>query len=225
MLAFSAALMVLLHGCSRGSATPDAGPLDAGMPFDWTLEGLPPEAMGCGDGILEQGESCDDANHDGADGCDACQWAALCGNGVIEGEEACDDGNRRNGDGCRASCEEEVCGDGAVDAPAEACDGDGACVACAPTVVCGDGELAANEGCDDGNAASWDGCSGGLHARVRLPAGRSQVPHAGVRRLRLPTRPARRRTPSGARSPPPRLHGTPTWMTSSATRSSAPSSL
>ena len=46
MLALSAALMVLLPGCSQGSATPDAGPLDVGPPFDWTLEALPPESTG-----------------------------------------------------------------------------------------------------------------------------------------------------------------------------------
>ena len=157
------ALALAAVGCANGQRHgPNRGAPDAGPPYDWTDEHLPPLVEGCGDGIVDPGESCDDANTDAADGCVACRWSALCGNGVIEGAETCDDGNRINGDGCRASCEVEQCGDGQLDAPAEACDASsGACVGCAPAAGCGDGQLVAPEACDDGNAADWDGCSAG----------------------------------------------------------------
>lgn len=100
----------------------------------------------CGNGVLEQGEQCDDGNTSDGDGCSAtCQTemtppppSPCCGNGVIESGEACDDGNTASGDGCSATCELET--------PP-------------PPPVCGNGVLEDGEGCDDGNLDAGDGCS------------------------------------------------------------------
>jgi uncharacterized repeat protein (TIGR01451 family) len=90
------------------------------------------EAAGCGDGRLEAGESCDDGNATGGDGCNA-----VC---KIENGNAC-------GAGGDPSCASGVCdtsGGGA-----------GVCEAAG----CGDGRLEAGESCDDGNATGGDGCN------------------------------------------------------------------
>ena len=157
-LAGFAALLLVAGGCAHGASDPQEP--DSGPPFDWTEVVLPPFVSGCGDGLVDPGESCDDANDDESDGCVDCRWPTLCGDGVRQGAETCDDGNRVNGDGCRASCEVEECGDGTVDSPSEGCDDSGpTCSACEAVSSCGDGELGEGELCDDGGATSWDGCS------------------------------------------------------------------
>ena len=84
----------------------------------------------CGNGIVEEGEQCDDGNTVNGDGCSStCQTEVpppppVCGNGVVEAGEQCDDGNTLNGDGCSATCQLEtpnLCGNGVVDA-GEQCD-------------------------------------------------------------------------------------------------------
>ena len=62
---------------------------------------------GCGDGILDADEACDegDANNDTTPG--ACRTNCLaptCGDGVVDAGEACDDGERWGGDGCDPTC-------------------------------------------------------------------------------------------------------------------------
>ena len=63
-------------------------------------------AFGCGDGVVEGTEVCDDGNRIGGDGCSAnCDSLETCGNGVIDPTEQCDDGKPTiSGDGCSASC-------------------------------------------------------------------------------------------------------------------------
>ncbi len=75
----------------------------------------------CGDGLVRDGEACDDGNQIPWDGCSAdCQWeptcpvsggpcSSRCGDGmVLSGdEEECDDGNNIDGDGCSADCRVE----------------------------------------------------------------------------------------------------------------------
>jgi cysteine-rich repeat protein len=114
----------------------------------------------CGNGILEVGETCDDANTINGDGCTAvcvaqpgysCTGApsvcvTVCGDGVTTSSEQCDDGNTNNGDGCSAICTVEA---------GYSCSG-------SPSVcstVCGDGVVDGPESCDDGNANNGDGCS------------------------------------------------------------------
>lgn len=94
----------------------------------------------CGNGVLQEGEECDDNNVISGDGCSAdCTQERICGNGRREPEEECDDGNKISGDGCSPSCKVEF----------------------VPTIAryCGNGVVEPGEECDDGNAVNGDGCS------------------------------------------------------------------
>jgi len=64
----------------------------------------------CGDGVLNEGEECDDHNTVACDGCSATCAKEACGNGVLECAEECDDGNNTAGDGCSADCKNETGG-------------------------------------------------------------------------------------------------------------------
>jgi len=66
----------------------------------------------CGDGAVDEGELCDDANDINTDDClDTCQFAS-CGDGVAQDEiEACDDGNADDFDGCTNDCQAIDCAD------------------------------------------------------------------------------------------------------------------
>jgi len=118
----------------------------------------------CGDGVLEGGEQCDDANLANDDGCNAVcavedgfdcvgsptsACTAICGDGVrIQAQEDCDDGNPLSNDGCNAACEVE---DGWT------CQG---ALTSVCSTVCGDGVvISPAEGCDDSNQDAGDGCS------------------------------------------------------------------
>ena len=121
---------------------------------------------GCGNGLLDPGEHCDDGNFNDGDGCSStCQievgfscaipghacTASTCGNNTLEGLEQCDDGNLRPYDGCSPTCTREaVCPIG----------GSG-CIA-----ICGDGIKFPTEDCDDGNLTNGDGCSSTCHVEV-----------------------------------------------------------
>lgn len=65
---------------------------------------------GCGNGLPEPEELCDDGNLVGGDGCSAdCLSREVCGDGVtdrLRGEE-CDDGNTQSRDGCTNACTAE----------------------------------------------------------------------------------------------------------------------
>jgi fibro-slime domain-containing protein len=117
----------------------------------------------CGNGQLNPpGETCDDGNQKGGDGCSPdchtetdwicatpgqpCSYTVVCGDGLIAGTETCDDHNTDDGDGCDRSCQLEsgwVCPQ--AGAP------------CIPR--CGDGNRLGREQCDDGNTDAGDGCS------------------------------------------------------------------
>ena len=121
---------------------------------------------GCGNGVMDAGEQCDDGNATPDDGCSPnCMLDVGCGNEIVEAGEACDDGNTDATDACVA-CAAAICGDGAVREGAEQCD-DGnaddsdACPTTCETATCGDGFVQAGvDACDDGNTASNDGCAG-----------------------------------------------------------------
>ena len=116
----------------------------------------------CGDGVRGLGETCDDGDAMGGDGCSAtctlepgytCTTAnpnvctLNCGNGTLQTGETCDDGDATSGDGCSSVCAIEsgyVC--------------TGTPSACR-IPACGDGFRDAPETCDDGDTDSGDGCS------------------------------------------------------------------
>ncbi len=118
-------------------------------------------ATGCGNGVVEIGEVCDDAGDSLS--CDADCTAAECGDGYLNttaGEE-CDDGNLMDGDACQSTCQLPGCGDGFVDATEE-CDDAGESATCDADCTfagCGDATVngTAGETCDDaGESATCD---------------------------------------------------------------------
>lgn len=78
----------------------------------------------CGDGVIDEGEVCDDGINDGEyNGCNPdCQaLGPFCGDAEQNGPETCDDGNDDNTDGCTTACAPPSCGDGLILDPEE-CD-------------------------------------------------------------------------------------------------------
>jgi cysteine-rich repeat protein len=125
---------------------------------------------GCGNGILDGGEACDDGNRVHGDGCSAdCRSNEVCGNGVVDVTvgESCE---RAAADDawCRTDCVSVRCGDGVLDKEAfEVCDegvhnSDKPDARCRPNCQpqrCGDGVRDSGEICDDGNRLNGDHCS------------------------------------------------------------------
>lgn len=124
------------------------------------------ENFTCPNGILEDGEQCDDNLSAAGDGCSAkCQvesgyqcsgtpsaCATVCGDQVIAGPESCDQGagNVDNGDGCDSTCQIEH-GYNCQGPPPSNC-----------FATCGDGFIGSPvETCDQGFGfnADGDGCS------------------------------------------------------------------
>ncbi len=138
---------------------PSATPPPGGTPI---TPGVPPS--GCGDGVRDSTEACDDGNLFDGDGCGAscliveagflclapgqpCLPYATCGDGMVAASEQCDDQNLQSGDGCSEDCSVEL---------GSRCEGQPSL--CSPT-LCGDGIVEGSESCDDGNDLSDDGCS------------------------------------------------------------------
>jgi cysteine-rich repeat protein len=79
----------------------------------------------CGNGTIDDGETCDDGNRVAGDGCNpTCTSDERCGNGTLDRGESCDDGSNESGDGCDPACRLEhdctvppsVCGNpGSID--------------------------------------------------------------------------------------------------------------
>ncbi|MBK6684692.1 MAG: choice-of-anchor D domain-containing protein [Deltaproteobacteria bacterium] len=128
----------------------------------------------CGNGSLQAGEQCDDADADNTDLClDTCYQASCGDNFVRTNVEQCDDGNTVPGDGCNQSCIIEGCGNG-IPEPGEECD-DGpansdtnpnACRTDCRDPYCRDGVQDQGEACDDGNLSNTDACVGNCVAAV-----------------------------------------------------------
>ncbi len=84
-----------LAGCPTGGVDDDSA-LD---PAGW-----------CGDGVVADGEQCDDGEANSDTTPDACRTSCLspwCGDGVTDGGEECDDGTAWGGDGCTPLCTAE----------------------------------------------------------------------------------------------------------------------
>lgn len=118
----------------------------------------------CGNGVVDAGEACDDANASAGDGCAACAvnpgyrctgapsvCTTVCGDGMIAGGEQCD-GSNLSGQSCISrgftggslSCNPTLC-----TFVTSAC----------TTVSCGNGTVERGEECDDGNTLANDGCT------------------------------------------------------------------
>ena len=65
---------------------------------------------GCGNGVTEGAEACDDGAANSDTEPDACRVGCVlpgCGDGVTDADEACDDANELGGDGCTPLCSVE----------------------------------------------------------------------------------------------------------------------
>ncbi|MDX2052781.1 MAG: DUF4215 domain-containing protein [Polyangiaceae bacterium] len=166
------------EGCDDGQSPPMSGDGCANscqveFGFACGTPGQPCVAVDtavCGDGLINIGETCDDAQNPpvNGDGCSstctiepgyscptpgaACSVVAFCGNGATSSGEECDDSNTSPGDGCDGTCHKESF----FDCPAQG-------GACSSQIVCGDLRVVGDEECDDGMvgnvAVGADGCS------------------------------------------------------------------
>ncbi|MEN0067313.1 MAG: integrin alpha [Myxococcota bacterium] len=151
-------LLCVVTACLSGRAVEVESPID----------GVPES---CGDGVLDDGEDCDDGSESAA--CDLDCTFSDCGDAILNvtAGELCDDGG--NSPTCDDDCTVAECGDGfANPAAGEDCDDTeqtAACDADCTVVECGDDTLneLAGEACDDGNGLGGDGCS----ALCTLPVG------------------------------------------------------
>lgn len=156
--------------------------------------GLPP--FSCGDGVLGQGEECDDGNVRAGDGCSESCLAEFgrCGDGVVQSllNEQCEP-SVEGSLPCRADCRYLLlsCGDGRTD-PGESCDlgqrnsnaPDATCRVDCSLARCGDRIIDASEQCDDGNRIGADGCS--QSCRLERTAGTEVLPGVVVDLALLP---------------------------------------
>jgi cysteine-rich repeat protein len=140
------------------------------MPF--LLDLAFPSDPVCGNGILQEGEVCDDGLDNSDTDPDACRedcTLPTCGDGVTDptNEEGCDDGNPNALDGCTPACVLEFCGDGIVnDSPAEECDDDNldpadSCLNTCVAAACGDGIVCTAPSCTSGPEGGVEECDAG----------------------------------------------------------------
>lgn len=170
---------------SMAAESSSGDPTDTAPPADSSSTG--PAGTVCGNGIVEEGEECDDGDDIDGDACPTTCIPASCGDGFVhDGVEACDDGNPSNDDGCLATCVAASCGDGFVYVGTEGCD-DANLVdtdACPSTCIpasCGDGFVHEGlEQCDDGGALGGDGCGATCLAECGNPGGGSLTAENGT---------------------------------------------
>ncbi len=122
-------------------------------------------ASPCGNGMVDNGEECDDGNNMSGDGCTGLCKLEKCGDGVDNNADAeeCDDGNVVDTDLCTSLCQIAACGDGFVQDGVEACDDgndvdDDDCSNNCALASCGDGVKQISEDCDDQNVDNTDAC-------------------------------------------------------------------
>jgi cysteine-rich repeat protein len=134
-----------------------------------------PWAFGCGDGVVDPDEACDDgaANSDTTPGaCRTTCLAAGCGDAVVDPGEGCDDGAAFGGDGCGADCVVETGvgeaepNDGPADAPDAGARINGALVA--KDTDCWGISLAQ---CDAVSLAEVAPCDASVRLSLRAPDG------------------------------------------------------
>ncbi|MCB0978217.1 MAG: hypothetical protein KDB02_12235, partial [Acidimicrobiales bacterium] len=94
----------------------------------------------CGNGVIDDGEQCDDGdlNADDAACTSACQ-TAVCGDGLVQTDvEACDDGNADETDACTTLCAAPACDDGILSGAETDVDCGGGCGGCDFGLACSD---------------------------------------------------------------------------------------
>lgn len=128
----------------------------------------------CPNGVVEQGEECDDGNNLNTDGCTNACTNPICGDSItLTGIEECDDAGESRS--CNSDCSEAMCGDGVLNMTAgEECDGQGessSCDADCTPAECNDGivNTTAGEACEDGNTEGGDNCSADCTVAVCQP--------------------------------------------------------
>ncbi|MEK7617295.1 MAG: DUF4215 domain-containing protein, partial [Patescibacteria group bacterium] len=111
---------------------------------------------GCGNGVIDSEETCDDGNIVNGDGCSStCQDeipGPICDNGNLEVGELCD----------KTLLNGIVCTDLGYTGGTLACDSNCQFVTSqctSVTIGCGNGVIDSEETCDDGNIVNGDGCS------------------------------------------------------------------
>ncbi len=148
---------------ANGDDDPGSGGNDGGLkPIGGTGSASSGPAV-CGDGLLQEGEACDDGNDESGDGCaedckdvddgftcpvpgEECKPYAKCGDGKVNFPEQCD-GGEAGVTGCSENCKVQI---------GYKCDGEPS--TCEET-VCGDGVTEGAETCDEGDVIPGDGCS------------------------------------------------------------------
>jgi MYXO-CTERM domain-containing protein len=120
-------------------------------------------SAGCGDGMLAEGEACDEGARNTDHAADSCRSDCTrprCGDAVRDKGEDCDQGFANRDDqanACRSDCRAAHCGDGVLD-QGESCDTGrdnndsrpNACRSHCMPARCGDGVVDAREACDEG---------------------------------------------------------------------------
>lgn len=131
----------------------------------------------CGNGVLQEGEICDEGLDNSDTEPDACRedcTLPICGDGVADpsNDESCDDGNPVALDGCTPACVLEFCGDGIVnDQPAEDCDDDNlnpsdSCLNTCVAATCGDAIVCTDPSCTSGPEGGVEECDAGVDNSV-----------------------------------------------------------
>jgi cysteine-rich repeat protein len=156
---------MFLPACTNSSASAAAATQVSSGSSSKSSVALGANGTLCGNGTIDNGEQCDDANATDNDACTNACRIAVCGDAVVAIWEQCDDGNRVEGDSCSNSCKSPACGDGVVQT-GEECDdgnqqGNDACTNACKVPRCGDQiiQTALGEQCDDGNLLSGDSCT------------------------------------------------------------------
>lgn len=163
VIASAVAAAVLSGSCFFDTKTSLCGESGLVCPSGWSCTADQSACIlgSCGNGVVDEGEACDDGNIRNKDGCSAdCKTDHPCGDGIVDPGEDCDAGTE-DSQGCDSDCTFVECGDGHPNlAAGETCDDgkDGSPTCNSPKLctisMCGDSyynPMDKNEECDTGH--------------------------------------------------------------------------